>query len=55
MKNKSALMILTLTGLMIFARAGNYIRELVEPKTFKKPEGLKNWNGSETLNTSKFL
>lgn len=29
-----------------FDRAGNYIRELVEPKTFKKPEGLKNWNGS---------
>lgn len=29
-----------------FDRTGNYIRELVEPKTFKKPEGLKNWNGS---------
>ena len=29
-----------------FDRAGNYIRELVEPGTFKKPEALKYWNGS---------
>ena len=29
-----------------FDRAGNYIRELVEPGTFKKPESLKYWNGS---------
>lgn len=26
-----------------FDRAGNYIRELVEPKTFKKPEAIKVW------------
>lgn len=29
-----------------FDRAGNFIRELVEPATFKKPESLKYWNGS---------
>ena len=29
-----------------FDRAGNFIRELVEPGTFKKPEALKYWNGS---------
>ena len=29
-----------------FDRAGNFIRELVEPETFKKPESLKYWNGS---------
>ena len=29
-----------------FDRAGNFIRELVEPDTFKKPEALKFWNGS---------
>ena len=29
-----------------FDRAGNFIRELVEPGTFKKPESLKYWNGS---------
>ena len=29
-----------------FDRAGNFIRELVEPQTFKKPEGIKVWNGS---------
>ena len=29
-----------------FDRAGNFIRELVEPETFKKPEALKYWNGS---------
>lgn len=29
-----------------FDRAGNYIRELVEPGTFKKPESVKFWNGS---------
>ena len=29
-----------------FDRAGNYIRELVEPDTFKKPESIKFWNGS---------
>ena len=29
-----------------FDRAGNYIRELVEPGTFSKPESLKYWNGS---------
>lgn len=29
-----------------FDRSGNYIRELVEEKTFKKPEALKFWNGS---------
>ncbi len=29
-----------------FDRAGNFIRELVEPKTLKKPEALKYWNGS---------
>ena len=28
-----------------FDRAGNFIRELVEPGTFKKPEALKFWNG----------
>ncbi|MCR5252413.1 MAG: hypothetical protein K6C98_01695 [Treponema sp.] len=27
-----------------FDRAGNYIRELVEKKTFKKPEAIKLWN-----------
>lgn len=29
-----------------FDRAGNYIRELVEKKTFEKPESLKVWNNS---------
>ena len=29
-----------------FDRAGNYIRELVEPDTFKKPESIEFWNGS---------
>lgn len=29
-----------------FDRAGNYIRELVEPETLNKPEGIKYWNGS---------
>ncbi len=29
-----------------FDRSGNFIRELVEPGTFKKPESLKYWNGS---------
>lgn len=29
-----------------FDRAGNYIRELVEPGTFKKPEGIKFWNNT---------
>ena len=29
-----------------FDRAGNFIRELVEPGTFKKPEALEYWNGS---------
>ena len=29
-----------------FDRAGNFIRELVEPGTFKKPESIKYWNGS---------
>jgi len=29
-----------------FDRAGNFIRELVEKGTFKKPEALKYWNGS---------
>ncbi len=29
-----------------FDRAGNFMRELVEPGTFKKPEALKFWNGS---------
>jgi DNA-binding beta-propeller fold protein YncE len=29
-----------------FDRAGNFMRELVEPGTFKKPEALKYWNGS---------
>ncbi len=29
-----------------FDRAGNFLRELVEPETFKKPESLKYWNGS---------
>ena len=29
-----------------FDRAGNYIRSLVEPKTFKKPEAIRFWNGS---------
>ncbi len=29
-----------------FDRAGNFIRELVEAETFKKPESLKYWNGS---------
>ena len=28
-----------------FDRAGNFIRELVEADTFKKPESLKYWNG----------
>ena len=32
-----------------FDRAGNYIRELVEKKTFKKPEAIKFWNGSLVL------
>lgn len=29
-----------------FDRAGNYLRELVEPGTFVKPEAIKLWNGS---------
>lgn len=29
-----------------FDRAGNYIRELVETKTFKKPEAIKIWENS---------
>lgn len=29
-----------------FDRAGNYVRELVEKETFKKPESIKVWNGS---------
>ncbi len=29
-----------------FDRAGNFLRELVEPETFKKPESLEYWNGS---------
>ena len=29
-----------------FDRAGNFIRELVENGTFKKPEAVKYWNGS---------
>ena len=29
-----------------FDRAGNFIRELVEPGTFNKPEAIKYWNGS---------
>ena len=29
-----------------FDRSGNFIRELVEPETFKKPEALKYWNKS---------
>ena len=29
-----------------FDRSGNFIRELVEPGTFKKPEAIKYWNGS---------
>ncbi len=29
-----------------FDRAGNFITELVEPGTFKKPEALKYWNGN---------
>ena len=29
-----------------FDRAGNYIRELVEPKTFKRPDSIKEWNDS---------
>lgn len=29
-----------------FDRSGNYIRELVEEKTFKKPESIKLWQGS---------
>ncbi len=29
-----------------FDRAGNFIRELVEPKTFKKPEAIKIWNSN---------
>ena len=29
-----------------FDRAGNFIRELVEPKTFKKPEAIKIWNST---------
>lgn len=29
-----------------FDRAGNFISELVEPGTFKKPEALKYWNGN---------
>jgi len=29
-----------------FDRAGNFIRELVEPGTFKKPEAIKYWNDS---------
>ena len=32
-----------------FDRAGNYIRELVEKKTFKKPEAIKFWNESLVL------
>ena len=29
-----------------FDRSGNFIRELVEPKTFKKPDAIEEWNGS---------
>ncbi len=29
-----------------FDRSGNFIRELVEPKTFTKPESVKMWQGS---------
>ena len=29
-----------------FDRAGNFLRELVEPDTFKKPESIEYWNGS---------
>ena len=29
-----------------FDRAGNFLRELCEKNTFKKPEGIKLWNGS---------
>ena len=29
-----------------FDRSGNYIRDLVEKDTFKKPEAIKFWNGS---------
>lgn len=29
-----------------FDRAGNFLRELCEEKTFKKPEGIKYWNDS---------
>ncbi len=29
-----------------FDRSGNFMRELVEPGTFKKPESLEYWNGS---------
>ncbi len=32
-----------------FDRAGNYIRELVEPGTFTKPEGIRFMNGSLVL------
>lgn len=32
-----------------FDRAGNYIRELVEKNTFKKPEAIKYWNGKLVL------
>ena len=29
-----------------FDRSGNFLRELCEKETFKKPEGIKVWNGS---------
>lgn len=29
-----------------FDKNGNYLRELVEPKTFKKPEAIKVWQGN---------
>ena len=29
-----------------FDRSGNFVRELVEPKTFTKPESVKMWQGS---------
>ena len=29
-----------------FDRAGNFVRELVEPKTFSKPDSIKFWNDS---------
>ena len=29
-----------------FDRSGNFVRELVEPKTFKRPDSIKEWNDS---------